>query len=115
DADHGDVFALRSKRRIAHHVVPPGLLDVPLQLDAERSVIPETVDAAVDFTRLEDEATPPTQRHQLFHIHHKPLTDYLCQCCLTIPTAPTSTRNGSLRSSGTKWKRSTWAAVWMSS
>ena len=40
----------------AHHVVahldivaPPGLLDVPLQLDAQRTIVPETVDAAIDL------------------------------------------------------------------
>ena len=34
------------------HVAPPGFLDVPLQLDAERAVVPEAVEAAVDLARL---------------------------------------------------------------
>ena len=35
---------------------PPALFDVALQLDAERAVVPEAVDAAVDFRGLENKA-----------------------------------------------------------
>jgi len=38
------------------HGTPPGLLDVVLELDAERPVVPDGVDAAVDLRRREDEA-----------------------------------------------------------
>src|SRR5262245_23767825 len=61
DADHGDFLAVGSGGRVADHVVPPGVLDVLLQLDAERSVVPEPVDAAVDFARLKDEPAPPAE------------------------------------------------------
>ena len=51
DADHLDFLPVRSGRRVADHVVPPGVLDVLLEFDAERAVVPEAVDAAVDFAR----------------------------------------------------------------
>src|SRR4029079_17909099 len=35
-----------------NHVAPPGLFDIPLQLDAQRAVVPEAVQPAVDLTRL---------------------------------------------------------------
>ena len=46
---------------------PPGVLDVALQLGAERAVIPEAVEAAVDFRRLENEPAPLAERNDLFH------------------------------------------------
>ena len=51
------------------HVAPPGFLDVALQLDAERAVIPEAVEAAVDFARRKDEAAAFAQRDEFFHVH----------------------------------------------
>ena len=45
------------------HRPPPGPLDVVLELDAERPVVPHGVDAAVDLGRREDEAAPLAQRH----------------------------------------------------
>ena len=51
------------------HVAPPGFLDVPLQLDAQRAVVPEAVEAAVDFARLKEKAAPFAQRDQFFHVH----------------------------------------------
>src|SRR5690606_18329063 len=50
-----DVLAL------AHHAPPPQRLQVVLELDAERAVVPEAVDAAVDLARLPDEAAPRAQ------------------------------------------------------
>ena len=44
------------------HRPPPGALDVVLQLDAERPVVPDGVDAAVDLGRGEDEAAPLGER-----------------------------------------------------
>src|SRR5262245_2717461 len=60
DAHHADFVSVRSKRRVAHHVLPPDFLDVALQLHAERAVIPEAVDAAVNLARLEDKSATPT-------------------------------------------------------
>ena len=44
------------------HRPPPGALDVVLQLDAERPVVPDRVDAAVDLGRREDEAASLRER-----------------------------------------------------
>ena len=44
------------------HRPPPGPLDVVLELDAERSVIPHRVDPAVDLAAREDETAPLRQR-----------------------------------------------------
>ena len=40
------------------HRPPPRPLDVVLELDPERTVVPDRVDAAVDLARREDEAAP---------------------------------------------------------
>ena len=45
------------------HRPPPGPLDVVLQLDAERAVVPDGVDPAVDLAAREDEAAPLRERH----------------------------------------------------
>ena len=51
-------------RTIARH---QRVLEVPLELDAERTVVPDGARAAVDLGRLEDEAAPLAQRHELLH------------------------------------------------
>src|SRR4051794_27822612 len=56
DPHHRDLLPVRPRRRVAHHVLPPGGLDVVLQLNAERPVVPEAIDAAVDLAALEEEA-----------------------------------------------------------
>ena len=43
---------------LVDHRAPPGLLDVALEFDAERAVVPTGADAAVDFAGGEDEASP---------------------------------------------------------
>src|SRR6266852_4724315 len=63
---HLNFLPLRPRRRIAHHVLPPRVLDVLLQLDAERAVVPEAVDAAIDFARLKDEPAAATKGDELF-------------------------------------------------
>ena len=68
EADHADLLAVRARRRVADHVLPPGVLDVPLQLDAERAVVPEAVDAAVDFAGLEDEPHVLAELGELGHV-----------------------------------------------
>src|SRR5207302_3562887 len=83
-------------------------------LNAQRPVVPEACDTAVYLARLEDEPAAPAQGDQLLHVHDVP-RQFLDQRCLTIPTAPTSTRSGSRRSSGTRANWSTWAAALMSS
>ena len=59
DAD--DIFAFLG------HPAPPGLLEVAFEFHAEGTVIPETVDAAVDLRGLENEPPPLTERDDLFH------------------------------------------------
>ena len=49
------------------HRPPPAVLDVLLELDAQRAVIPHGAEAPVDLGRLEHEAPPLGQRHELFH------------------------------------------------
>src|SRR5690242_15596420 len=52
---------------LVHHDTPPVVLQVPLELDAERAVIPRAVQTAVNLTRLKDEPTSLTQADDLFH------------------------------------------------
>ena len=51
----------------AHHGVPPAILDVALELDAQRAVVPDRAEAAVDLGGLEDEAAPLAERDQFVH------------------------------------------------
>ena len=50
-----------------HHGAPPRLLDVALELDAERAVVPAAVEAAVNFARLEDKTAPLAQAYDGAH------------------------------------------------
>ena len=59
ESDH--VFAL------AGHGAPPGIAQVAFQFRAERAVIPEAIDAAIDFRALKNEAAALAERHDLFH------------------------------------------------
>src|SRR5439155_4037889 len=59
EADH--VFAL------LRHAAPPKFFHVALQFRAERTVIPEPVDASVNLRRLENESASFAQRHDFFH------------------------------------------------
>src|SRR6266403_1661228 len=43
---------------LVHHHTPPIVFQIALQFDAERTVIPAAVQAAVDFARLENETAP---------------------------------------------------------
>src|SRR5262249_56874041 len=98
---------------VAPHALPPPLFDVPLQSPARRPVAQDPVDPAVNLARLKDEPAPPAQGHKFVHIHGccpfvaDPESsvsdqDYWGQWLLTIPTAPTSTRSGERRNSGTR-------------
>ena len=49
------------------HGPPPGFLNVPLEFGAEWTVIPESVEATVDFGRLENKAPPFAQRNDFLH------------------------------------------------
>lgn len=40
------------------HGFPPAGLNVTLQLDAERAIVPEAVDASIDFGGLKNESAP---------------------------------------------------------
>ncbi len=52
------------------HVAPPGFLDVAFEFDAEGAVIPETVEAAVDFARLKNEPSAFAEGDELIHFGH---------------------------------------------
>ena len=56
-----DVIAL------VHHDAPPIVLQITLQFDPERAVIPGAVQSAVNFARLENEAAPLAQADDLLH------------------------------------------------
>ena len=68
-------FRIHQDRRIdAAHVVailhehaPPELLDIILELDAQRAVVPGAGEAAVDLGAGIDEAAPLAQGDYLFH------------------------------------------------
>ena len=57
------------------HAPPPPRLDIVLQLDAERPIVPATVNAPIDFARRENEATTLAERHKL--VHHIPALECL--------------------------------------
>jgi hypothetical protein len=50
-----------------HHRPPPPVLDVLLELDSQRAVVPYRAEPAVDLGGLEHEAAPLAQRHELVH------------------------------------------------
>ena len=53
---------------LLHHRPPPGALDVVRHLDAQRTVIPRALQAAVDLAALEHEAAPFAQPDERLHI-----------------------------------------------
>ena len=59
---------------LLHELLPPGALDVVLQLRAERTVVPGVGETAVDFAARENEAAVFAQRddlvHRLFGVFH---------------------------------------------
>ena len=71
DADHLErprrALRLHALVMRSDHVAPPRLLDVALQLDAKRAVIPQPVESAVNLRGLENKPTPPAERHDFFH------------------------------------------------
>src|SRR5438045_6859221 len=52
---------------LSDHRAPPSVLQIALELDAERAVIPDGSGAAVDLRGLKHEAAPLAERHELFH------------------------------------------------
>ena len=53
------------------HVAPPGFFDVALKLNPQRPVVPKPVEAAVDFARLKNKASPFAQRDEFVHVHRR--------------------------------------------
>ena len=49
------------------HAVPPEIFYVALEFSAQRAVIPEAIDAAVNLGGLKNEALAFAERHDLFH------------------------------------------------
>src|SRR5476651_2073075 len=52
---------------LADHDAPPIILQITLQLDPERTVIPAAIQSAVDFARLENESPPLAQADDSLH------------------------------------------------
>ena len=76
ESNHFDFLAIRSRRRVADHILPPGVLDVLFQFHTERTVIPEAIDPAVNARRLKDEPGVGAEFGELRHVdlgHKKPL------------------------------------------
>ena len=59
--ERNDVVAL------AHHRLPPRVPQIAPQLGSEWAVVPEPVEAAVDFGRLKNKPAPLAEAHDLFH------------------------------------------------
>jgi hypothetical protein len=51
------------------HIVPPSVFDIAFEEYAERTVVPKTVESAVDFGRLEQKASAFAQGNEIFHLH----------------------------------------------
>ena len=67
DADDVNGFAVWSGRIAAHNIFPPCVLEIALQLGAEGTVIPEAVDAAINFGTLKDESAAATESDNFIH------------------------------------------------
>ena len=80
---------------VGDQVVIPGVANVPLQLRAERTVIPKTVEAAIDFGGLEDKSAPPAKGDDLVHrLGHGGtwLSDWIVETVDRVPLAGALTR-----------------------
>ncbi len=71
-----DDFVHENGRIQAFHVValvdvgaPPGALDVVLELDAHRAVVPRALQASVKLAALKKEPAPLAEPHDLVHCH----------------------------------------------
>ena len=53
--------------RVVHHLAPPGLLDVALELDAERAVVPGRTESAVNLAGGKNDSAALAEVDQLFH------------------------------------------------
>src|SRR6267143_4822557 len=77
---------------LMHEVAPPDALDVVLELDAERAVVPARAGAAVDLARLEDEPAPLAQGND--HVHARRTH---CRSPVSSDSRRTSRRNFAVR------------------
>src|SRR6266852_7953224 len=57
-------------RSALHEIPPPDPLDVVLELDPQRTVVPARADTAVDLARLEDEPAALAERDESVHRDH---------------------------------------------
>ena len=66
---HGQDGTVHAEHVIAflHGFAPPEILEVAFQLSSQRAVIPATIEAAVEFASLEDEAAAFAQRYDFLH------------------------------------------------
>ena len=48
---------------------PPSVFDIAFEQHAERTVVPEAIESAVDFGRLEQKASAFAQGNEIFHLH----------------------------------------------
>ena len=67
DAHNVERRAVGSDGRTLHHVPPPAVTEVVLELRTERTVVPEAVEAAVDLGCRVDESAALAERDELLH------------------------------------------------
>ncbi len=67
EADHVEEVSVGAGAGAFDDVLPPGFLEVSFEIDAEGAVVPEAVDAAVDFGGGEDEAFAFAEGDDFFH------------------------------------------------
>ena len=67
DADDVNGFAVWSRRIAAHNIFPPCVFEIALQFGAKRTVIPEAVDAAINFGTLKDESAAAAECDNFIH------------------------------------------------
>lgn len=66
---------------VGDHVVPPRIADIPLQLHAERPVVPKAVEAAINLGRLKQESAAFAERNNLVHrLGHVAIFDFQLMC-----------------------------------
>ena len=75
-----------------HEFFPPGALDVVLQLDPERAVVPGVGQAAVDFRAGINKAAPLGEGDDFFHCFVGVLHHVTYILCITIVVYPVSRR-----------------------
>ena len=87
-------------RSALHEISPPDPLDIALELDPQRAVVPARTDTAVDLARLEDEPAALAERDEGVHRDHGGQDSTAARASPSPATSP----GGSGRSRS-RWRR----------